>query len=349
MTIKPLLAAIAGQKPAHTPIWLMRQAGRYLPEYRALRANHDTLTMFKTPSIAADVTLQPLLRFPLDAAIVYADILLLPDALGLGLSFVAGEGPRFARTIRNEADMQWLAQMASNPKAIVTSLEYVAETLSLVKNRMPKDAALIGFAGAPWTVASYMIEGGSSHGEFFESKKLMFTAPHVLHELLDTVTRLTIDYLLMQVAAGAEVLQLFESWGGALTPDQYAEFAAPYAGRILKALGTSVPTIHFVGEGAGILDIAAREPATVLGIDWRQDLSRASALASQHGKAIQGNLDPLLLHAPRALLEAKAREILIKGTAHPHGFVFNLGHGIRQTTPVENVGVLVDLVHSFGR
>ena len=343
---KPLLAALKGQKPAHTPVWLMRQAGRYLPEYRAIREKNDTLTMFKTPTIAADITLQPLRRYALDGAIVYADILLLPEALGLGLEFVKGEGPQFARTIRSAQDLSWLQKQAANAKEVVARADYVAETLGRVKSELSPDVTLLGFAGAPWTVASYMIEGGSAKGEFFESKKLMFDAPQVLHGLLNILTDLTIDYLHMQVDAGADALQLFESWGGALTPDQYLEFCAPYSIRIMNALRPRVPTIHFVGEAAGILNEVLTVPSDVFGVDWRQSLGRVSSHPLLGERGLQGNLDPLLLHASRTLLETKAAEILKAGRAHKTGqFIFNLGHGIRQTTPPENVGFLVDLVH----
>lgn len=344
---KPLLVAARGGKPAHTPLWLMRQAGRYLPEYRALREKSDTLTMFRTPVIATEITLQPLRRFPLDAAIVYADILLLPDALGLGLSFVAGEGPKFARVVRDEESLAWLRKQASDPAKIRERLSYVGETLSRVKEGLSPTTALIGFAGAPWTVASYMMEGGSAGGEFVESKKVMFERPEVLKGLLAVLTDLTIDYLHMQVDAGAEILQLFESWGGALTPAQYAEFALPCSRRILEALSPRVPFIHFVGEGAGLTHLSLSAGGHIYGVDWRQDLSRVSALAREHGMGVQGNLDPMLLFAPQNLMCEAATEIVRAGRAHAPGFIFNLGHGIRQHTPVENVAALVKHVHGL--
>ena len=343
--MKALIQAAKGLKPARTPLWLMRQAGRYLPEYREVRTKHDTLTMFQTPSIAAEITMQPLRRFDLDAAIIYADILLIPAALNLGLTFVTGEGPKFSRTIRSAEDLNWLQKQAENKAQIISKLNYVAETVDRTKAMLPAHASLIGFAGAPWTVASYMIEGGSAGGEFFESKLLMFKSPEVLHGLLSIITDITIDYLNMQVDAGAEILQLFESWGGALTPQQYSEFCAPYSARILKALQPRVPVIHFVGEGAGILEEVLTVPTNVLGVDWRQDLSRVSKRTESLNIALQGNLDPLLLYAPQAEMEKQAQKILEAGRAHKGGFIFNLGHGIRLTTPVERVGQLVDLVH----
>ncbi len=344
---KALLVAARGGKPARTPLWLMRQAGRYLPEYRAIREKHPTLTMFTTPTIAADITLQPLRRFDLDAAIVYADILLIPHALGLGLNFVAGEGPKFERTIRTREDVEWLRRQAADPDAIVARCGYLAETLSRVKSGLAAHQTLIGFCGAPWTVASYMIEGGSAHGEFFHSKMLMLREPALFAELMDVVTDISIRYLRMQVDAGAEVLQVFESWGGALTPHQYATFCAPYAARITEALRPSVPVIHFVGESAGLLEPVLDVPCDVFGVDWRQDLALVRKHPALGARALQGNLDPLLLFAPFDVLEARVAATLEAGVPHPGGFIFNLGHGIRQTTPVEAVGFVVDLVHGW--
>lgn len=340
---KPLLVAASGKKPTRTPLWLMRQAGRYLPEYRAIREKHKTLTMFQTPNIAAEITLQPLKRFDLDAAILYADILLIPDALGMGLSFVQGEGPKFLHTVRSETDLAVVKKNSERRDVILNKLNYVNETLSLIKPQLAPHVTLIGFAGAPFTVASYLVEGGSAHGEFLETKKLMFTAPHVLHGLLEIITDITIDYLDAQVKHGAEILQLFESWGGALAPKQYAEFCAPYSTRIMKALMSKCPMIHFVGESAGILEETLKVPSNVYGVDWRQDLARASTKISD--RAIQGNLDPLLLYAKQNILEPEVERILEVGTAHERGFIFNLGHGINKDTPIENVDWLVKKVH----
>jgi uroporphyrinogen decarboxylase len=344
---KALLLEASGKRAHHTPLWLMRQAGRYLPEYMAIRAKHDTLTMFKTPAIAADITLQPLRRFALDAAIIYADILLIPDALGLGLEFVAGEGPRFKKTIRNESNLAWLKTQFTDVASIVERLSYVMEALEIVKGKLPQGVTLIGFAGAPWTVASYIIEGGSAQGEFLESKKLMFHAPEVLHGILEIVTEISIAYLHAQVKAGAEIVQLFESWGGALTPSQYETFAAPYAQRILDAMKGHVPTIHFVGESAGILNEVLKVKSDVFGVDWRQDLERVKGVVAPLGRCLQGNLDPLLMLAPQATIAKNLEPILRAGRSYEHGYIFNLGHGINRTTPVENVEFVVNFVHSF--
>jgi len=342
---KPLLQAARGEKPAHTPVWLMRQAGRFLPEYRAVRERHDTLTMFTTPEIAADITLQPLRRFPLDAAIIYADILLIPHALGLGLTFVKGEGPRFARTIRSAEDLAWLSRQAEDVDAVMARMDYLWETLARVKPGLSAEQTLIGFCGAPWTVASYMIEGGSAHGEFFESKMLLLREPDVFRGLMEILTKLSIRYLEKQVDAGAEILQVFESWGGALTPHQYMTFCAPYTRRLCEALRKRVPLIHFVGESAGLLDPVLDVPSDVFGVDWRQDLAVVSRHARTQTRALQGNLDPLLLYAPEAVLEERVRATLATGRAHPGGYIFNLGHGIRPTTPIESVERIVKIVH----
>lgn len=351
MTNKPLLLAAQGQRPAHIPQWLMRQAGRYLPEYRAIRSQNDTLTMFKTPRIAAEITLQPLRRFPaLDAAIVYADILLIPDALGLGLQFVQGEGPVFSRPIRSESDVQWLEEQASNTNAIMAKLDYLNETLQMVKEQLAPEVTLIGFAGAPWTVASYMLEGQSAHGEFYTSKMFMLQHPSLFERVMTVVTKLTITYLERQVKAGAEIIQLFESWGGALTPSQYARFCLPFSKQIITALKPKVPVIHFVGESSGLLPEVLTTDADVLGVDWRQDLSRVAASARGKVRALQGNLDPLVLHASQHELQSALEKILSAGCdLNDLGYIFNLGHGIRQTTPVENVAFVTDFVRKFRR
>lgn len=349
MTSKPLLMAAQGLKPPHTPQWLMRQAGRYLPEYRAIRAQNDTLTMFRTPHIAADITLQPLRRFPtLDAAIVYADILLIPDALGLGLQFVQGEGPVFQRPIRSESDVQWLEEQAADVDTIMKRVDYLFETLQLVKKQLAPEVTLIGFAGAPWTVASYMLEGQSAHGEFHTSKLFMLQHPSLFERVMAVITKLTITYLELQIAAGAEIVQLFESWGGALTPAQYARFCAPFSAQVTRAIRQKCPLIHFVGESAGILPEVLNVGADVLGVDWRQDLARVGNVAKGHVKALQGNLDPLILHASQRELQTALEATLRAGHSLTDlGYIFNLGHGIRQTTPVENVAFLTDFVRKY--
>jgi uroporphyrinogen decarboxylase len=244
-------------------------------------------------------------------------------------------------------DLQWLRKQAENEEQILARMDYLWETLSRVKPQLAPHQTLIGFCGAPWTVASYMIEGGSAHGEFFESKMLMLQKPDVFLGLMEILTRLSIRYLEKQVEAGAEILQVFESWGGALTPHQYAHFCAPFTTKLIEALRPRVPCIHFVGESAGLLDSVLAVPSDVFGVDWRQDIANVSQHPAAAGKALQGNLDPLLLYAPFDALESRVISTLQAGLAHKGGYIFNLGHGIRQTTPVEAVGFVVDVVHSY--
>jgi uroporphyrinogen decarboxylase len=345
---KILLEAAQGKKTSKIPLWLMRQAGRYLPEYMEYRKKHNTLQMFKTPSIAAEITLQPLKRFNLDGAILYADILLIPDAMGLELFFVEKEGPRFAKTIRSHVDLKQIISHAENTEKLIDKLSYVAETLDRVKQNLSKETTLLGFAGAPFTVASYMIEGGSSaKGEFFECKKLMFNEPETFHKLMELLTNATIAYLKMQIKAGVEVIQLFESWSGALAPDQFREFCLPYSKKIVDEIKKYVPVINFFGQGASLIPEALTINPNVHSVDWRQDLSQVSNSFTGSGIALQGNLDPLLLYAPKKLLEEKLEACLKIGAAHPHGYIFNLGHGCTQHTPVENVAHLVNYVNHF--
>lgn len=347
---KVLLQAARGEKTTHIPLWLMRQAGRYLPEYREYRSRHDTLTMFKTPTIASEITLQPLRRFPLDGAIIYADILLIPDAMGIPLSFIEKEGPRFAHPVRTAADLKILEQNAANLDSVINQLSYVGETVSRVKSHLNPDVTLIGFAGAPFTVASYLIEGrGPSKNDFFETKKLIFNQPQLFHTLMECLTEVTMAYLDMQIAAGIEIVQLFESWSGALAPTHYREFCLPYMQKIIKHAQKKVPAICFMGQGAGLIsDVLALKP-NVFGVDWRQDLGK---VANQfHGSkiALQGNLDPLLLYSNQDVLQKNLDACLEQGTAHPHGYIFNLGHGCTPETPIESVKFVVDRVKSFKR
>jgi uroporphyrinogen decarboxylase len=321
---KPLLAAAQGTPIAElsrTPVWLMRQAGRYLPEYRDLRKQHSTLNMFKTPRIAKEITLQPLRRFDLDGAILYADILLIPDALGLGLSFVEKEGPQFEKTIRSWDDFQFFFKNENALDAVVQKLEYVFETVSLVSSSLESHVTMLGFAGAPFTVASYMIEGGGSKGECTETKKMMYQNPELLHSILNALTYITIEYLRKQIIAGAEVVQLFESWSGALSASQYEVFCEPYIQKIKDEMKPLAPFILFLGQGAHLMSHVGR---IHLGA--------------------QGNLDPFCLYAPEEKIFSEVKSILDVVRAQNIPFIFNLGHGITQHTPVESVEALVKAV-----
>lgn len=344
---KTLLQAAKGNKTTHTPVWLMRQAGRYLPEYREYRKKHPTLEMFKTPSIASEITLQPLRRFPLDGAIIYADILLIPDAMGLGLSFVEKEGPQFQHAIRSQEDLKLILPCLENIEHLIEKLSYVGETIERVKPQLESHVTLLGFAGAPFTVASYMIEGKSSHGEFLETRKLLYKDPKTFHRLMDCITTATISYLKMQIAAGVEVVQLFESWSGALSGRHYNEFCLPYMKKIVSEISQQIPMICFLGQGGHLIPQVLEMNPNVYSVDWRQDLAAVSKQFEGQNIALQGNLDPALLYAPEDVIAKQLKSCLNAGKNHAHGYIFNLGHGITQHTPLEKVSYLVDAVHHF--
>lgn len=353
-----LLKAAQGEKTPRPPIWMMRQAGRFLPEYRAIRERSDTLTMFRTPSVAAEITLQPLQRFPMDGAIVYADILLIPNALGQKLTFVQGEGPLFGHAIREADDVREIRRRwEERSREVMGALEHVGETLERVKPALAQEQTLIGFAGAPWTVACYMIEARGTQGEFFEAKKFAARNPELLHELLELVTEVTIEYLKMQISAGAQVIQLFESWGLSLSARDFRSTCLPYVQKIIRALPSEIPVVYFVNGVGSLLDDAAQSGAQVLGLDWRVDLEsvvgRLDELRRGPGgedfgelfpKTLQGNLDPVLLFAEKAQVVGETQRLLEVMRASPFAHIFNLGHGLKPTTPVEAVGWVVDTV-----
>lgn len=346
---KLFLQALNGEKTRRIPIWFMRQAGRCLPEYRAIKETMKTYDMFRTPNIAAEITLQPLKRFDYDAAIVYADILHIPDALGCGLSFVVGDGPKFEHTVRSTEDLKLLESKFASMQQVQKELSFVGETLTGVKKELSAEKALIGFCGSPWTVASYVVEGGSSK-TFFETKKLMMTKPKVFHRLMEILTETTIPYLNMQVDAGAEALQLFESWGGsALSPAQYEEFCLPYVKKICDSLSTRVPVIHYVNKSAGILDQVLSIKTAGFGIDWSQNIANVTSNPHLSGRAIQGNLDPLFLYASPEVLKAQVQSVLTQGALYGGGYIFNVGHGLTPQTPLESIKAVVDQVHAFTR
>ncbi|HUY84223.1 MAG TPA: uroporphyrinogen decarboxylase, partial [Steroidobacteraceae bacterium] len=322
--------------------WLMRQAGRYLPEYRATRARAGGfLEMCTNPDIACEITLQPIERFPLDAAILFSDILTIPHAMGLGLQFESGEGPRFARPVRSAADVARLG--VPDP---ASDLGYVLDAVARVRRDLRGRVPLIGFAGSPWTVATYMVEGGGSKN-FAAIKRMLYGAPRDLHRLLELLARATIAYLNAQIAAGAQAVMLFDTWGGALTPAQYREFSLHYMAEIVAALtrhaeGRVVPRIVFTkGGGAWLAEIAAIG-CDAAGVDWTTDLAAARAAVGER-IALQGNLDPAALLAPPEVLRAAARRVLADFGGGP-GHVFNLGHGVTPDVDPENVAVLVDTV-----
>ncbi|MCL5998078.1 MAG: uroporphyrinogen decarboxylase [Chloroflexi bacterium] len=324
-----------------TPVWFMRQAGRYMPEYRAIRSRHTLLEICRQPELAAEVTMQPVNALGVDAAILFADILLPLIPMGIGLHFAAGEGPIIENPVRIEADVEALRDAVSP----MESLAYVMETVRLVRRELADRIPLIGFAGAPFTLASYIIEGGSSRN-YVKTKQMMYQAPSTWHALMGKLARVVADYLACQVASGAQVVQLFDSWAGALNHDDYTTYVLPHSRAVLRDLRLSgVPTIHFATGASAFLPQMKAAGGTVIGVDWRAPLDWAW---QQLGAdvAIQGNLDPVALLAPRDEIEQRVRRILQQAAGRP-GHIFNLGHGILPETPVDNVRAVVDMVHEM--
>jgi uroporphyrinogen decarboxylase len=338
VTSTSLLVRAARREPVErTPVWFMRQAGRVLPEYRALRERHSLIEISQHPELAVEVTLQPLRRIPLDAAILFADIMTPLLGAGVALAIVEGVGPVIDSPIRDAAAVR--ALRALEPEADVP---YVLEALRALRRELDPSRALIGFAGAPFTLAAYLIEGRPSR-DFVRTKSLMYGEPATWHLLMERLTALTIDYLRAQIAAGADAIQLFDSWVGALSPDDYAAAVQPYTRRIFAALGASgVPMIHFGVTTATLLAAMRTDGATVIGLDWRTPLDEGWAHVG-HDLAVQGNLDPATLFAPPEVLEAKALDVLVRAGTRP-GHIFNLGHGILPGTPLDNAIRLTEFV-----
>jgi uroporphyrinogen decarboxylase len=324
-----------------TPVWFMRQAGRYMAEYRALRAKHSILELCKTPELAAQVTLQPIDRFPLDAAIIFADILLPLEPMGLSLEFAQGEGPVIYNPVRDQADVERLTVIDGG------ELEYVAEAIRQARRALNGRVPLIGFAGAPFTLASYAIEGGSSRN-YLLTKQLMYGEPKAWHQLMDKFARVITGYLRRQIKAGAQAIQLFDSWVGCLSVGDYVEYVLPHVQLIFEGLKREgVPMIHF-GTGTSAMLRQMREAGgDVIGVDWRIHLDEAWATVG-HDVAVQGNLDPLTLFAPLHEIERRVADILRRAGGRP-GHIFNLGHGILPTTPVEHVAATIDMVHKLSQ
>ncbi len=334
-----IVRAARRERTPVTPVWLMRQAGRYLPEYRALRERYGFLELCKTPAAAAEVTLQPVRRFAVDAAILFADILLLLEPLDVGLEFARGEGPVIHRPVRSEADVARL-----KPIDVASSVGAVFETVRLVRRELPPSVALIGFAGAPFTVASYVVEGGASR-DYLHTKRLMYEAPAAWHRLMEVLADATATYLNGQIDAGAQLVQLFDSWVGALAPDDYRTYVLPHTRAVIRALRPGTPVIHFGTGTATLLPLMREAGGDVIGLDWRVDLDRGWA-AVGHDVGVQGNLDPALLLAKPAVLRERVQAILARAGGRP-GHIFNLGHGVHQSTPVEHVQALVEMVHEL--
>jgi uroporphyrinogen decarboxylase len=339
------LRALLREPTPRTPLWMMRQAGRYLPEYRATRAQAGSfLQLCMNPDLACEVTLQPLRRFALDAAILFSDILTIPHALGLGLEFEAGEGPRIHRPVRHARDIDALPTLDPEHE-----LRYVMDAVRTIRRELDGQVPLIGFAGSPWTVATYAVEGGSSK-HFQHIKGMLYGAAPDLHRLLAHLTRATTDYLNAQIAAGAQAVMVFDTWGGALAPAAYREFSLRYMADIVAGLrreaeGRRVPVILFTKGGGAWLADMADTGADALGVDWTTDLATARA-AVQGRVALQGNLDPSVLYAPPDAIRAEVGRVLSSYGSGP-GHVFNLGHGIHPDVPPDHAAAMVAAVHEL--
>lgn len=339
------LRALLRQPVDVTPVWMMRQAGRYLPEYRAVRERAGSfMQLCTTPELACEVTLQPIQRFPLDAAILFSDILTIPDAMGLGLSFNEGEGPRFERPLRSAADIDALP--IPDPE---DELRYVMDAIRLIRSELDGRVPLIGFSGSPWTLATYMVEGGGSR-DFVRIKTLLYDQPALLHRLLDKLARVVASYLNAQIAAGAQVVMLFDTWGGALSDAAYRKFSLHYLAQVVAGLTREsaqrkVPVILFTKGGGQWLEAIAATGCDAVGVDWTTDLGAARQRVGDR-VALQGNLDPLVLFAAPARIRAEVAALLASYGAGS-GHVFNLGHGILPGVDPAHAAAMIDAVHEL--
>jgi len=331
------LKACRGEKTDYTPIWMMRQAGRYLPEYQKIRGNVTFLELCKSPELCVEVTMQPVDLLGMDAAILFSDILILMEAMGAPLEFHEGRGPIFHKTIRDQSALDTLIVPDADE-----ATGFVMQTIRLLRNELK--VPLIGFAGAPFTCATYLIEGGSSK-VFWETKKMMFTQPVLFHRLMDKITDSTILYLQAQARAGAQALQLFDSWAGILAPCDFADFALPYVQKIIASLKKyDIPLIYFANNGATLIDLSVDTGADVIGLDWRINIG--DAIKKVGKRAVQGNIDPFALLLPKDELRQRIGRLL-EGAQDAYGHIFNLGHGIHQFTPPEQAKIAVDAVHEL--
>jgi uroporphyrinogen decarboxylase len=339
------LRALLKQPVERTPVWMMRQAGRYLPEYRKVREEAGSFIKLCTnPELACEVTLQPLRRFAFDAAILFSDILTIPDAMGLGLSFTEGEGPQFARPVSSAADIHNLG--IPDPE---TDLRYVMDAVRLIRRELNGRVPLIGFSGSPWTLATYMVEGGGSK-TFPKVKALMYEQPALMHVLLEKLAEAVAAYLNAQIAAGAQAVMVFDTWGGMLTTEDYQSFSLDYASRVAALLktdvaGKKIPTILFTKGGGLWLEAMTEAGFDALGLDWQTNIGRARARVGDK-VALQGNMDPVALYANPEIITQKVKTIL-EQYGSGSGHVFNLGHGILPDINPEHVGAMVDAVHRF--
>ena len=334
------LDACWGKQVDRTPVWLMRQAGRYLPEYMAVRSKCTFLELCKTPELAAQVSLQPVDILGVDAAILFSDILTPVEPMGMALDFVPG--PVFENPIRSMADVDRL---------IIPQMEedvpYVLETIKILRRELAEKVPLIGFGGAPFTLACYMVEGKGSK-DFAMIKRMMYTAPDVYAALMEKITMMSMEYLNAQIKAGAQAIQIFDTWGGILSPSDYTTYVMPYTSKLINGLNRmETPVIHFVKGSGAMLETVKRTGGDVMGLDWHVNLSSARDLLGPQ-MAVQGNLDPTVLYAPQAVIEAEVKRVLNENAGRP-GFIFNLGHGILPTVPPENAKFMVECVHRLSQ
>lgn len=341
MTDHPFLAACRREPVPYTPVWLMRQAGRYLPEYRRVRDRFSFIELCRDSDAATQVTVDTVRRLGVDAAIIFADILLPLIPMGAGLRYEKGDGPRIEHVVRSMQDVERL-----HPVSVEDSLGFVAQTVRQVRQELEGEVPVIGFAGAPFTVASYAIEGGGSRN-YVHTKTLMYRDPNTWHRFMDLVADITAQYLNMQIDAGAQVVQLFDSWVGSLSPEDYRTFVQPHSRKVIAALKPGVPVIHFGTMTGSLLPDMRDAGGDVIGLDWRVELDEAWARLGD-GVAVQGNLDPVMLFADVSEIRNAVRDILQRANGRP-GHIFNLGHGILPETPVDNVLALVDAVHEYSR
>jgi len=333
----PFMRACRRQETPYTPVWLMRQAGRYMAEYRSVRKQTTFLELCKNPKLCSEVMCTAVERLGVDAAIIFSDLLPILEPMGLHLEFVTGDGPKIDNPIREAKDVDRVLELES-----IDSLHFVTETVTQTRRDLPESIPLIGFAGAPFTLASYAIEGGSSR-TFLHTKTLMYREPDAWHELMQRLSRSIVLYLNAQIAAGAQAVQLFDSWVGCLGPEDYRRYVLPYVRQIADDLSVDAPLIHFATGNPALLPLMAEAGGDVIGVDWRIGLAEAWQTVG-YDRAVQGNLDPLVLLADRKTIAARATEVLEAAAERP-GHIFNLGHGVLQQTPVENVRYLVDFVH----
>jgi len=337
----PIMLACQREAGPYTPVWLMRQAGRYMPEYRRVRARHDFLEMCRRPEIAAEVTVTAVERLGVDAAIIFADILLPLIPMEVGLRYEKEGGPTIERPVRSAADLERIP-----PIDVAGALGFVGDAIRMTRRALVGRTPLIGFAGAPFTLASYLIEGGGSR-QYQATKTMMYTEPATWRRLMETLARTTSDYLNMQIAAGADLVQLFDSWVGTLGPGDYRSFVLPHTAAVISALSPRVPIIHFGTATGSLLELMREAGGDIIGLDWRVELDAAWARLG-YNVGVQGNLDPVVLFAGLPEIRRRVRAILDQAAARP-GHIFNLVHGILPETPVDHVRALIDSVHEMSR